>query len=619
MKKLILYISTINKLGFRNVAYVAWYRLSLKTGFRKHWFKQKEFKSKANFFKESKVKTDYPAEWKKKLINDAHKVIKGELRYFAYHWKQVGNPPNWFLNPFNGTEYPETYKHWCNLPDFNPAVGDIKNVWEASRFEWVVTLSRAYAVTGDKTYLDNINAWLSDWAEKNPLNTGPHWKCGQEASIRLFNLLNASYILNQYESPSEALTEFVYATLQRISKNIRYAIAQDNNHGTSEAAGLFIGGLWLQKVAQGKFRKAKAYANKGRYWLGNRVKKLITDSGSFSQHSVTYHRVMLDTLCFAEFWRRTFNAKPFSNHFNRKAKAASYWLYKLTDKVSGNAPNMGSNDGALFLNIHSCEYRNFKPSLQLAANLFFDASWFDEGLHNEPLFWFSLNQSVQIDPPPYKSFSAHGYATLHGKDTWALIKWPYFKFRPSHNDVLHVDVWYKGKNVLCDSGSYSYNPEREFQHDLKSVHFHNTVSFDNHEQMPKLSRFLMANWLKVETASLKDKENNNAPKWVGSYTNTFGDKHHREVELCNNQWIITDKLSGRFKKAVIGFNINSNECYFKSNLMSTPLFTIKPPKNANSELKEIWVSQYYQEKHIVRRLEITVFNPGTYETIITLV
>jgi hypothetical protein len=40
-------------------------------------------------------------------------------------------------------------QHWADLKDFHPEAGDIKNIWEASRFEWVVTLARAYAISGD--------------------------------------------------------------------------------------------------------------------------------------------------------------------------------------------------------------------------------------------------------------------------------------------------------------------------------------------------------------------------------------------------------------------------------------------------------------------------------------
>lgn len=619
MKKLILYISTILKLGVGNVAYVVWYRSTLKSGLRKRRFKQCPFVEKTDFFRETDIKSAYPAAWKKQLVQDADKTVDGQIRYYAFHWKKLGNPPNWFLNPFNGAEYPSPQKHWTTLPDFHPAVGDIKNVWEASRFEWVITLAKAYAVTGNKRYLEILNRWLSDWTAKNSVNTGPNWKCGQEASIRLFNLLNTAFILNQHTQPSPALVELIGASLQRISKNIRYAMSQDNNHGTSELAGLYIGGLWLRQVALKKYPEAKKYAKKGRHWLENRVKKLITTSGSFSQHSVTYHRIVLDTLCFAEFWRKTFTDKPFSNLFYQKAKAASNWLFQLTDKLSGDAPNLGSNDGAQFLNTHSCSYHDFRPSLQLAAVLFFKATWFKNDKYNEPLFWFGLNQAKEKNTPEKQNFSTHGYATLHGENTWALIKWPFYKFRPSHNDALHVDIWHNGKNILCDAGSYSYNPGSEFQHDLKSVHFHNTVSFDGREQMPKLSRFLLTNWLKPEISELqKHSDKTGAVKWTGSYKDAFGNRHRREVEFSNCQWVITDTLAGNFNEAVIGFNLNNAEAQLQKENVSTPDFEIQVPGQTKPKLKTVFVSSHYWEKQTVKRLELEVTQPGEYTTNIIL-
>ncbi len=105
-------------------------------------------------------------------------------------------------------------------------------------------------------------------------------------------------ILKQTERPTQSLTDLIYFHLERINNNILYAIAQDNNHGTSEAAGLFIGGIFLSKFNFKKYPKTGKYAKNGRYWLEKRVSKLIEADGSFSQHSVTYHRVMLDTLCF---------------------------------------------------------------------------------------------------------------------------------------------------------------------------------------------------------------------------------------------------------------------------------------------------------------------------------
>jgi hypothetical protein len=328
--------------------------------------------------------------------------------------------------------------------------------------------------------------------------------------------------------------------------------------------------------------------------------------------------VVLDTLCFAEFWRKTLIDKPFSSHFYLKAKAATNWLFQLTDNISGDAPNLGSNDGALFLNTHSCSCRDFRPSLQLAAVLFFKATWFENDKYNEPLFWFGLNQAKEKNTPEKQNFSAHGYATLHGEKTWALIKWPFYKFRPSHNDALHVDIWHNGKNMVCDAGSYSYNPGGEFQHDLKSVHFHNTVSFEDREQMPKLSRFLLANWLKAEKSELLENIKTNTTKWQGRTTDAQGNRHQRVVKYANNQWIITDTLSGNFSKAVIGFNLNTLEAQLQQKNVSTPDFEIQVPEQSKPALKPVFVSNHYWDKKTVNRLELELTQAGEYTTNIIL-
>ena len=50
-------------------------------------------------------------------------------------------------------------------------------------------------------------------------------------------------------TPTPERAAFVAAHLQRIAATKRYAQAQDNNHLTSEAAALFIGGSWLDASA----------------------------------------------------------------------------------------------------------------------------------------------------------------------------------------------------------------------------------------------------------------------------------------------------------------------------------------------------------------------------------
>lgn len=528
---------------------------------------------------------------------------------------KAGNPPDWFLNPFNGIRNSDSEKHWTQVPEFGTNPGDIKNIWEASRFEWVVTLAKAYSVTGDSKYHYTLNSWMKDWAQNNPVNTGPNWRCGQEASIRVLNLVLASLILK----PTESLNDFLYVHLERIGGNIRYAIAQDNNHGITEAAGLFIGGSWLASVDAARYDRASKFAAKGRKWLENRVEKLLDADGSFSQHSVNYHRLLVDTLTFTEYFRKRYLQVPFSAKFYERANAAISWLYQLTDEGSGGAPNLGANDGSLLNHMHGSSYKDFRPSLQLAGAIFSGSRFFAPGDVDEPLYWLNEARSdLNIAKPPKKSLVYNsGYVVLRNNDSWCLLRFPWFRFRPSHNDVFHFDLWHKGVNILCDAGSYSYNPSGEFEGlNLKSVHCHNTVAFDDEEQMPELSRFLMGNWLKPDEVGEIKAGATDSVSWEGSYTDSRANKHIREINILNNTWSVKDTLSGDFRTAEIGFNINDPMCSLNGNVLNTSFGRITIPEGGESYIEETYISEYYNEVRSVQRLKIIVSKPGVYITLI---
>src|SRR5690606_27121418 len=237
---------------------------------------------------------------------------------------------------------------WYKIPDFDANVGDIKGIWEASRFDWVLNFVLQVQQQHNDEALYILDAWLNDWCQKNSAYLGPNWKCGQEASIRVMHLISALIGLEQLESPSQNVLALIEIHLKRIAPTIDYAIAQDNNHGTSEAAALFIGGSLLNSVNQTKLYST--WQSLGRKWLENRASKLIMQDGGFSQYSVNYHRVMLDSYCLAEIIRQKLNLPKFSQRLHTQMGKATDWLYILTQQ-DGDTPNLGANDGAKLLSV----------------------------------------------------------------------------------------------------------------------------------------------------------------------------------------------------------------------------------------------------------------------------
>ena len=512
----------------------------MRFGLFKYRFPTLKFDKKV-CFGPSAVALDYNPIWRNDLRDEADRIISGEFTWFSIHRFNTGAMPNWFSNPFNNKEIDNPLVHWTEIGDFSSGVGDIKTVWELSRFDWLTTLARAYKVTGEIEYLDRLNLIFNNWIEENPLNQGPNWMCGQEASIRLMKILTTTSILDIEESCKEGLYELVARHVDRINANIKYGVIQDNNHGTSEAAGLYIGALWLisQNYQVDKCQKLK---NKGRAVLEGRIDKLIQKDGSFSQRSCNYHRVVVDTMSFVLQMMAMHREPDFSAYIVDKLTKLGEWQYKMTFGKDGQVPNYGSNDGAMIETLHSQSYEDFRISTQLFFALLLKRRIYDMIDVSEPVYWRSditLDQlpTYDIQKPLYEILDEH-VAILRNSRASVFIKMPDDTFRPG-NDTGHIDMWLDGVNILRDSGSYSYNAG-VVSEEFKSVAAHNTVQFGNKEQMPKISRFLDGSW--IPKSSVVGSTENKVTDIDFKYTDYNKNTHGRSVTLSEGCLIIRDTI-----------------------------------------------------------------------------
>ncbi len=566
LKKGLLIIEIIPKLGINNVAYIIWYKISLLVGFRKGLFPKGRPITGTFFHRTANEIHSFNELWKKRLLLNAEELIDGKFTYFSQHKYKYDGLPNWFYNPFINKEHTNKNKHWTTINDF--AQGDVKVIWELSRFDWLTILARAFRVTSKEKYLDKINELLLDWSFQNPLNIGPNWKCGQEASIRLMKLITTSNLLNSTQSPSKSLIRLIEDHLHRIYPNINYAIAQNNNHGTSEAAALYIGSVFLNKLGI-KDHKYIKWGIKGRKILQDRIIRLIDKDGTFAQKSMTYHRVMVDTMSFVLQNMKLLDEKAFDKEILAKLTSLGKWQYKLTFGNEGDAPNLGSNDGAMLNNLHSCDYRDFRPSTQSFFALLLNKRVYEDLKSNEAMFWTSGSESLnypllKIEMPSSEMLD-NDVVILRKKGAFVMIKTPTPNFRPG-NDAFHLDFWLDGKNILRDSGTYSYN-EGELTDYFKGVMAHNTVQFGNHDQMPKISRFLNGKWISTRNQELKEEENELS--WKGSYKDYKGNKHSRVVRLSDDELLIIDNIKTS-EEAVVRFHLNEYpnqniDCFWPEN------------------------------------------------------
>lgn len=578
--KLIYTIELLPKLGFWNVLYMVWYRLSMRTGIRKRFFPQSKL-PQGEFYRERKQSAvNYHESWRNACISKADEIIDDTFTYFSYHKYQVKDN-KWISNPFDGSIIPDNTIHWTEMSDFDLPIGDVKIVWELSRFDWLTDLARAYSISQNKKYLSKINSLLNNWCETNPLNTGVNWKCGQEAGFRVFKLISTAMILDQLHEPSQKLKELIYAHISRIQPNINYAIAQDNNHGTTEAAALYIGCQWLLHVGS-SYDNLHAWAKQGEQLLLGRIDKLIETDGSFAQRSMTYHRVVLDTFTWVLSIKSKIGLNSWDSGYMNKLNKLAEWQYKFTFGRDGDAPNYGSNDGANIGNLNNLDYRDFRGSSQAYWVVANDMRLYMDSGVDEAAYWYTRKKIQSLDKyeiliPEVEVLDDHNVIMRKGEHS-LYLKLPDDKFRPG-TDAFHLDLWTNGICVLRDNGSYSYNAG-QLTDMMKSSRYHNTLSFNNHEQMPKLSRFLNAKWLRTNSSDLITKEGK--IKWSGSYTDYKKCTHQRKITFTESELLIKDIGQGS--------NFTINYHMIEDNLCA------EISSSHDYEIMESEYSRYYMEK-----------------------
>jgi len=602
------------RLGFINLFRVFFYRLQVRVG----WYRKSlpiEQSATGPFFTGTtatqKPELSYP--------DDAPLLLEGKLCYFSSQLHTVGSPPDWFFNPIEKDCFPSE-GHWSTIDDFNH--GDIKLVWEPSRFHWLVLAVQGYIATGDQQYLSLVNDWLEDWCSNNPTNQGSNWKCGQESSIRVMQLAVAALILDQVDQPTSSLIALVCSHLKRIAQTINYAIAQDNNHGTSEAAALFIGGSWLEHVG---VNDGKHWGQLGRRWLEDRGKRLIGEQGSFSQYSLNYHRVMLDTFCLVEVWRRKLNLPDFSFRWQQRVLASTQWLRHMVNPINGDGPNIGANDGACLLQLSGSNYRDHRSTVQLGMALFANQQAYSEdGSYNLMLHWLGADLPEKVAPDTSHYIADDGgFAVLKRSEAMAILRYPRFRFRPSQSDALHLDLWLGGENILKDAGTYSYNTDKQWLDYFGGTAGHNTVQFDERDQMPKVSRFLFGDWLKTSWMKPLNESEEVVEFGVG-YRDSHGASHQRSVQLSDTKLTVDDQISGLYHKAVLRWRLKSDDWVLttstshQTTLVNTG-HAMEVSVQCNMpilrcELTEGWESRHYMEKTKVPVLEVEVDQSGCLTT-----
>ena len=595
-------------MGIRYVIFRINYLIKTKIGWQKRTFPTNpDFKKHISFIdwkdnappfffygKEIKGLKRQPAEGLKENIED---LKKGVYTFFNKNKIDLGVDYDWVTNPSTNYTY-DISKHWSEIQDLSPDAGDIKYVWEKARFSFLYDVIR-YDYHFEEDQSQFVFEQIEGFIDKNPINQGPNYKCSQEISLRVLNWTFALYYYKDSNYLTEALFDkilhSIYWQVHHVYKNIHFSlISVRNNHAITEALLLYLSDKLFPFLPN-----VRNWSKKGKSWFEQEIEYQIYSDGTFLQFSMNYHRVVVQLLTWG-IQLSKLNNDPFNDIVYERAGKSLTFLITCMDFKSGQLPNYGSNDGALFFKLNNDDYRDYRSQLDDLTAVLKGYTEFD----TKSSFWYGVNpvKNSLTDLSVINEFNESGYYIIQDKKSKTFVRCGAYKDRPYQSDNLHLDIWVDGKNILRDSGSYKYNTKKYLLNYFNGCEGHNTISIDGKNQMLKGDRFIWNYWVKSAVGTLNELKSKfifrgeiKGFKHLGK-----GISHQRIVTKTKglDEWFVEDVITGIENKTSFQYwHFSKDEI---DNLSITSFD--KNNKKLDPIVEEKWYSSYYGTKEKSMRL-----------------
>jgi asparagine synthase (glutamine-hydrolysing) len=494
-----------------------------------------------------------PPESFRRLAYLASEATRGRILCFGKWMTDFGNPINWHRNPLNGNRW-RADAPWARVLIENTQVGDVKLGWEVGRFPQAYVMARNAAFVPESAFdlSASFFSQIRSFLDCNPSCRGIHWNSGQEIALRMMAWLFGLHVFSHTcRIPTDLqadIGKYISTCGTHIAQHIEYARdSVYNNHLLSEALGLYIAGRVLPDSETGR-----GWAVEGRRLLEQEADRQIYPDGGYLQQSHNYHRFAIQMYVWAHAFAKA-HGDPVPISWIRALERSLDLLLAHHNPTDGRLPNYGANDGSLPLPMSTCDFSDFRPTLQAVSVMTRQERLFHPGPWDEMATWFhgpdALNLPFRKPRRTSVSFSYTGYHILRGRkpENFGAFRCGKILDRFSQIDMLHLDLWWRGHNVFVDPGSYLYNGPEKWHNHFVRTGSHNTVKVDNQDQMLHFRKFKCLYWTSAKLLSFEDNAD-----WTLCVGEHYGYQRHpgrcvhkRSVLFLKDDfWVVVDRIEG---------------------------------------------------------------------------
>lgn len=415
----------------------------------------------------------------------------GRVLCFHHDVCDLGADIDWYLHPWSRQRW-NPRLHWSRSLTGAADIGDPKQTWEPARFPQACRIARAAAfadIAEAPARFGALARQVEGFLRATPYAQGLHWFSSQEGALRLHAWL---FALRVFEVLGVAVEGVAMAVSRRAwelghftEAHLEYAErAVSNNHLLTEALGLLTCGLLAPAGAD-----AIRWRRRGVDILTREAGRQFYADGAYLNLSHNYHRTVMQEYVLACRLHAHAGLGEAPRAWRDALARSVDFLVAHQNPSDGALPNYGHNDGSLPRPLSTCDFSDFRPTLQCASVLCRGERLYPPGPWDEELAWTlgpaSLDAPLRGPPRRSVSFTTTGFHVLRGRDprSFAAFRCGPVPDRYGQIDMLHVDLWWRGLNVLVDGGTFLYNGPRAWLDHFTRTGSHNTVTVDGRDQM----------------------------------------------------------------------------------------------------------------------------------------
>ena len=469
---------------------------------------------------------------KRKAVNANHEIVPALLK--TYYSADVGNADA--LSVADGI---------CEgrIPAISGIVVSYTGDWDLktedyrlvsfrlNSFRWLLDLSDAYKVTGDRRYVKKGFEYIKDWQDKCGIRiSGDKWNPYVIAE-RITNWIG---FVSEYgnERQIKEVAKWIYPQAQELKDSIEYQLGA--NHLLSEAKALIYAGAFLKNDV--------LYETGKSILLSERCEQFYPDGGHYEQ-SVSYHVESLQQYFESYVIIKQSGDTDAEKRFVPVMREPYRFLNGMIG-VNGKIPLFNDAafdypffDAADFLYTASCIYQTSPPKGQ---NGNYSKRWAWLGIGTAVINW---ETKIKYDNTGF----VHYPMVIAGKRYSFYMdcgnNGPDYNPGHTHADALSVLLYSEDKEILVDSGVFTYKTGTD-RNACRATKAHNTVEVDERDSAEVWSSFRVARRGHSDVIYFDSDKGLRIKAVQDGYKKNLKDPviHTRAVKIIDNRISIIDRL-----------------------------------------------------------------------------